>query len=105
MVSVLHAEIVCSRVSQQGGATYDLMASRDPAHVTVTSLAAAYGGDVGKSSMECGDAERKSVVTSSVITSSQLQTAATDFSRNQHANNTCVYNNNNNNNKELIINN
>ena len=87
-LSVLYTEIVCSRVGQQGGATYDLLTSCDPAHVTMTSY-----GELGKPSItECsGDAvEMKSVVTSSVITSSQLQTAAADFSRSQHANNACV---------------
>ena len=75
----LCTDLVSSRVSQQGGATYDLMTSRDPAHVTVTSLATY--SDVDKSTT-C-NAERGVNVTS--VTSTSHQPTAADFSQHTHS--------------------
>jgi len=65
-----------SRVSRQGGATYDVIRSRDPIHVTVD----AFSNDVSQATT--GNAEVK--VTSSAI----HQSTAADFS--QHANSAYV---------------
>ena len=71
-------ELVSSLVSQQSGATCDLMTSCNPAHVTATSLAAF--SDVDKSTT-C-NAEVSGDVTS--VTSTIHQSTAADYS--QHTN-------------------
>jgi len=77
--AVCDADVVSSRVGQQGGTTYDLMTSHDPTHVTVTSL----GGDVIKSA-----AIKSELAVSSTCTSSsehqQQQPMAADYSLSQY---------------------
>ena len=82
----MHTGVDVSRVGQQGGATCDLMTSRDPAHLTVTSLAPY--ADVDKSTVCNIELGVDETCTASV---QQLQPAAADYSRSQQTNSTCVY--------------
>jgi len=84
---LLYADVAVSRVDQRGGATCDLMTSRDPAHVTLTSY-----GEVEKSTacnVELGVDETSSVQQQHQQQQQQQPTAA-DYSLNQQTSSTCV---------------
>jgi len=86
-VYIIYADVAVSRVGQQGGATCDLMTSRDPAHVTVTSLAPY--SDVDKSTSCNVDLGVDNTCTSPVQGLHPQPTAA-DYSLSQQTNITCV---------------